>query len=84
MSTPSHAWLDVLIWVVCLGLFFAVVYAAAKSKTPGSSLAEILLLTSGLEGLIVWGIWQLLKKADRWRGELNDADTNNEESNDKR
>jgi hypothetical protein len=61
------------IWLIVLALFFAAIYAAAKSKRPGTALAEFLLLSSGIEGAFIYGIWRLIKRADQWRDELDTA-----------
>jgi hypothetical protein len=62
------------VWLIVLALFFAAIYAAAKSDKPGTKMAEFLLLSSGIEGAFIYGIWRLIKRADQWRDELDASD----------
>jgi len=69
----SDLW-TVAVWALVLIIFFGVIYAAAKSDRPGSTLGEFLLSTSGVEGLAIWCVWKLIQKADAWRRELDEED----------
>ncbi|MFM9163210.1 MAG: hypothetical protein ACKOPH_09180, partial [Methylocystis sp.] len=68
----------IAVWVFGLTIFFTAIYLAAKSDKPGTRLAEILFLSSGWEGALLWGVIALVVgQADKWRDELDKDDLTN-------
>jgi len=74
MSAILHDPWAILFWLFVLILFFVWVFRLAKSERPGTDMLSGLLFMSGVEGMVILGLWSLIKKADQWRRELDQQD----------